>query len=373
MINDLPEEILVMIMNLSCQRPSDYIDFKRINKRCSTIIETVDHSYLNKRINCEEEINDFCSRNTSVSTFDWFFRNDIVFTLNNIKLLIINDRLDVLQQGNKYDSFSEKLFQRFYMNHVENKNDIFSIVESINPLIIAAENNRIGIIRMLLLGQKQAHYTRLLPELLEISIKYTHENLLSYLIIHHMPVVERKIQDKLLPIIYRIKNCEEILFYLLKNMKVKIKIYPKHLHGFISANYNKIFKYVYKCTDYDNAFKMELVSSCLSENNIDIFSFIFDEIKGTLFKKESSLLFEKPDMFYTGKKELLYHILNNYSSYIGVESKLLRTCILNGIDETTICKFVDLGYHFLKCDMKLVLENQHFALLEIMCRVIQQK
>jgi hypothetical protein len=372
MLNDLPEEIIIMIINASCQRPTDYIDFKRINKRCSSIIETIDNSYIHKINDYEEEINNFCSRNTSVSTFDWFFRNDIVFTLKNMKLLIINDRLDVLQQGNKYNYFSETLFHRLYMNHVENKNDIFSIVESINPLIIAAENNRIGIIRMLL-AQKQAQYPRLLPELLEISIKYTHENLLSYLIVNHLPVVERKIQDKLLPIIYRIKNCEEILFYLLKNIKVKIKIYPKHLFGFISANYNKIFKYVYRSTEYDNAFKMELVSRCLSDNNIDIFSFIFDEIKETLFEKESSLLFEKQDTFYTGKKELLYHILNNYSSYIGIESKLLRTCILNGIDETTICKFVDLGYHFKKCDMKLVLENQQFALLEKMCREIQRK
>ena len=376
MLNDLPEEILVMIMNLSCQRPTDYIDFKRINKRCLMMVDKLEHLYINHTNYYDEEINDICNRNTSIQTFDWLFKNDVTFTLKNVKSLIINNRIDVLQHGLKYHHFLELLFNRFYLN-VDSQNDIFSIVESINPLIVAAENNHIFIVKLLIEKKDEISnpYIRLIPELLEISIKFNHKKLLNYLIYNHIDRIEKKISSKLLSIIYRIENCEDILFHLVVNKIVKIE--AKHLQATLINNYNRLFKYIYLREGWIQSsisFKMNLLSDCISSNNIDGFTFIFDFIKDTISEKKfNKLLFDRNDNFYNGKTDIIYHLVNNYLKYIDKKSTLLGICITNGIGENTMIQLVENMFHFNEEDMKLVLENQQFALLEKMCRVVQQK
>jgi len=144
MLDDLPEEILTVIMNHSCQRPKDYMNFKLINQRSSFIVGNLEHLFINDGNQYEEELDELCRRDTSLKTIDWYFKNDVTFTLKNVKRLIINNRIDILQHGLKYHHFLELLFNRFYMN-VDSQNDIFSIVESLNPLMVAAENNHIFI------------------------------------------------------------------------------------------------------------------------------------------------------------------------------------------------------------------------------------
>ena len=372
MINDLPEEILVMIMNHSCQTPKDYMNFKLINQRCLEMVDNLDHLYINQNKHYVEEVYELCRRNTSLKTFDWLFRNDIMFTLNNVKHLIINNRIDVLQHGLKYHHFLELLFNRFYMN-VDTQNDIFSIGESLNPLMVAAENNHIAIVRLLIERNGISNpYTRLIPQLFEISIKYNHKNLLNYLICNHIERVEKKISDKLLSIIYRIENCEDILFNLVLNRKVKIE--SKHLQALVAKHYNQLFKYIYHHMGWINSsitFKMNLLSGCLSSNNIDGFTFIFDQLKDTISRKEVvKLLFDnKYGNFYNGKTEIIYHVVNNYLNYIDKDSLLLSTCIMNDIGETTVIQLVDNGYCFNDEDMKVVLEHRRFKLLEKMCQL----
>ena len=370
MLDDLPEEILVMIMNHSCQTPKDYMNFKLINQRSSFIVSNLEHLFINQNKHYVEEVYELCCRNTSLKTFDWLFRNDIMFTLNNVKHLIINNRIDVLQHGLKYHHFLELLFNRFYMN-VDSQNDLFSIVESLNPLMVAAENNHIFIVKLLLeKNEIRNPYIRLIPELLEISIKYNHKNLLNYLICNHIERVEKKISEKFLSIIYRIENCEDILFNLVLNRKVKIE--SKHLQAILTNNYNQLFKYIYHHMGWINTsitFKMNLLSGCLSSNNIDGFTILFEEIKDIISRKEViKLLFDnKYDNFYNGKKDIIYHIVNNYLNYIDKDSKLLSTCIMNDIGENTMIQLVEDKYHFKEEDMKVVLEHRHFKLLEKMC------
>ena len=373
MINDLPEEILTVIMNHSCQTPKDYMNFRLINQLCLEMVDNLDHLYINQNKHYVEEVYELCRRNTSLKTFDWLFRNDIMFTLNNVKHLIINNRIDVLQHGLKYHHFLELLFNRFYIN-VDSQNDIFSIVESLNPLIVAAENNHIFIIKLLIEKNEISGnpYLRLIPELLEISIKYNHKNLLNYLICNHIERIEKKISSKLLSIIYRIENCEDILFHLVVNNRVKIE--SKHLQGLVTKHYNQLFKYIYNHMGWINSsitFKMNLLSGCLSSNNIDGFTFIFDQLKDTISRKEVvKLLFDnKYDNFYNGKTEIIYHLVNNCLNYIDTESTLLSICIMNDIEENTMVQLVEYGYHFTDEDMKVVLENNHFKLLEKMSRV----
>ena len=370
MLDDLPEEILNVIMNHSCQTPKDYMNFKLINQRSSFIVGNLEHLFINDGNQYEEELDELCRRDTSLKTIDWYFKNDVTFTLKNVKRLIINNRIDILQHGLKYHHFLELLFNRFYMN-VDSQNDIFSIVESLNPLMVAAENNHIFIVKLLLeKNEIRNPYIRLIPELLEISIKYNHKNLLNYLLSNHLNRIEEKLSEKLLSIIYRIENCEDILFNLVLNRKVKIE--SKHLQAILTNNYNQLFKYIYHHMGWINTsitFKMNLLSGCLSSNNIDGFTILFEEIKDIIPRKEFvKLLFgNRNDNFYNGKKDIIYHIVNNYLNYIDKDSKLLSTCIMNDIGENTMIQLVEDKYHFKEEDMKVVLEHRHFKLLEKMC------
>jgi hypothetical protein len=372
LINDLPEEILSVIMNHSCQTPKDYMEFKRINRRSSLIVGNLEHLFINDENQYSEELDELCRRYTSLKTFDWYFKNDITFTLKNVKRIIINNRGDVLQHGLKYPHFLELLFNRFYMN-VDSQNDIFSIVESLNPLIVAAENNHIFIVKLLIEKNEISNpYIRLIPELLEISIKYNHKNLLNYLICNHIELVEKKISDKLISIIYRIENCEDILFHLVVNNRVKIE--SKHLQGLVTKHYNQLFKYIYNHMGWIQTsitFKMNLLSGCLSSNNIDGFTILFEEIKDLITRKEiAKLLFgNRNEDFYNGKTEIIYHLVNNYLNYIDNDSGLLRNCIMNDIEENTMVQLVGDGFHFKEEDMKVVLENNQFRLLEKMCQM----
>ena len=373
MINDLPEEILVMIMNFSCQRPNDYMNFKLINQRSSFIVGNLEHLFINDGNQYEEDLDELCRRDTSLKTFDWYFKNDITFTLKNVKRLIINNRIDILQNGLKYHPFLELLFNRFYMN-VDTQNDIFSIGESLNPLMVAAENNHIAIVRLLIERNGISNpYTRLIPQLFEISIKYNHKNLLNYLLSNHLNRIEEKLSEKLLSIIYRIENCEDILFNLVLNIKVKIE--SKHLQALVAKHYNQLFKYIYYhhmgWINSSITFKMNLLSGCFSSNNIDGFTILFEEIKDIIPRKEFvKLLFgNRNDNFYNGKKDIIYHIVNNYLNYIDKDSKLLSTCIMNDIGENTMIQLVEDKYHFTEENMKVVLENHQFKLLEKMCQL----
>lgn len=375
MINDLPEEILSVIMNHSCQTPREYMNFKLINQRCSLMVCNLEHLFANDKNKNEEELEDLdelCRRNTSLKTFDWYFKNDITFTLKNVKNLIINNRVNVIGHGLKYPDFSELLFNRFL--NVDSQNDIFSIVESLNPLIVAAENNRIGIVRLLIDKNeiKSSLYIRLLPELLEISIKYNHKNLLNYLICNHIEQIEKKISSKLVSLIYRIENCEDILFHLVLNRKVKIE--SKHLQAILTNNYNQLFKYIYNRDEWiysSISFKMNLLSSCIPSNNSNGLTFLFDQMKETISREEFSKLFfdNRNDNFYNGKTEIIYHVVNNYLNYVDKSSRLLSICIRSDIEENTMIQLVDNGFCFNDEDMKVVLEHGHFKLLEKMCRV----
>ena len=148
MLNDIPDEILRYIINKSCNNPKDYIYFKNINKRCFNIITSFENLYQGKENTYENEINDLCIKQTSIKDFEWLFKNDVIFTLQNIKQLIIHNRVDVFKKGLFYSTFLDILFNRFYIPS-SNIEDIFTIVEINNPLLVAGTYNRIEIIKLL--------------------------------------------------------------------------------------------------------------------------------------------------------------------------------------------------------------------------------
>jgi len=366
MINEIPDEILSIIMNYSCQTPQDYMGFKLINRRCSSIVNQLEHLFIGTDTSFDKDIYYLSHRRVSLETFDWYLKNDVIFTLENVKCLIINNRIDLLRHGIEYPHFLELLFNRFYIHSNDN---ISTIDGSLNPLIIAAENNHIRIIKLLIEQKISGNpYPHLIPELFEMSIKYNHKNLLNYLICEHMKLIDKKIYDKLISILYRIDNCEDILFHI---VLMGEKIESKHIQAIVVNHYNRLFKYIYHRDGWNGSnilFKMNLLSDCISSNNIDGFTFIFDHIKDIISRKEvTKLIFDnRNDNFYHGKSETIYNLVNNYLNYIDKESKLISICIMNDIDETTMIHLVECGFHFKECDMKLVLENRKFNLLGVM-------
>lgn len=372
MLNDIPEEIFEKIIYYSCIYPSDYIIFKNINKRCYEKILNFKNKFKLKENNYEEKLSLLCNSHTLIKTFDWLFKNDVEFTLENIKLLIINNRLDVLKKGCFHRPFLDTMFNRFYFD----KNKIiesFSMMDCLNPLIVAASNNKISIIRFLLETSTVGNpYTKMIESLFDISLKYNYKNLLSYLLIHqYHEIDEEYFVSKIISIIYRINNCEDILFHLLITKNVRFE--SKHYQGIISKHYNELFKYILKHEHFSEVYMKNLLSFSLVYNNITIFNLIFQKIEN-IFNLESfsQFLFEnRYEDFFEDKKDMIYNLVNNYSHLINKNSSLLHLCIKNDFEDEIIINLVNNNYVFIDEDMNKILSEKKWDILEAMC--IQKK
>ena len=370
MLDQIPDDLVKIIINKSCENPKDYIYFKNINKRCLNIINSFENLYLNKENTYENEINELCNKYTSLKDFHWLFKNNVKFTLLNIKHLIINNRIDVIQRGFYYSYFLDIIFNQFYIGSIIQNFDVFSLVESSNPLIIAASYNRVEIIKLLIEKSTIGNpYIRQIPELLDLAIKYNHKKLLSYLIINHLEVIKPDIDSKLLPIIYRINNCEDIIFHLYINDHITLS--SKHIQGIITKHYNQFFQYCYQKTNNHHD-PFNLLSLCISCNNIELFNFIFQQNENKISKRGfTELLFEnKKEDFYFDRPEFLNNLINNYRDSISIKSNFLSTCISSKIEESTIIELIDIGFEYTTNDMKIILENNYIHALQRMCEII---
>jgi len=364
MLDRLPDDILQKIIIDFCKLPSDYIICKSINKGLNKQITSMKNMFLNKENNYEDNINYFCNRRTPISIFKWFFENDINFTLLNIKQLIISNRSDVFCLGYHYSKFLKILFNRFNMN-VEQYSDIFNLVESSNPLIIAGKYNRINIIKLLVEKSTIGNpFIKLIPDLLDLSIKYNNKNLLSYMVVNHMDKIETIINEKLLTIIHRINNCEDILFYLIKTQK--IQFHSEHDKALIMKKYNQLFKHIHEKSVFSSLYFDNLLNHTVNYQNIEIFDYLFkkndvkiNDFNNLIFEYVS---FEKKDLFFK-------RIINTYVGYFSKTSNLIKISIINEISQSDIIEMVNNNYHFTHEDMELALENKMYFLLKNMCQL----
>ena len=372
MLNDIPEEILEKIIEYNCITPCDYILFKNINKRCYEKILNFKNKFKLKENNYEEKLSYLCNSHTLIKTFDWLFENDVEFTLGNIKLLIVNNRLDVLKKGCFHRPFLDTMFNRFYFD--KNKMiESFTMMDCLNPLIVASSNNKISIIRFLLETSTVGNpYTKMVESLFDISLKYNYKNLLSYLIIYqYHEIDEEYFISKINSIIYRISNCEDILFHLLITKNVRFE--SKHYQGIISKHYNELFKYILKNENFGENYMKNLLSFSLVYNNIEIFNLIFQKIENSFnLESFSQFLFEnRYDDFFEDKKCMVYNLVNNYINIINKNSSLLHLCIKNDFKNEIIINLINNNYVFIDEDMNKVLSEKKWDILEAMC--IQKK
>ena len=197
--------------------------------------------YHDKITMYDKEMDIVCKKNTSVQSYEWLMKNNLFLSLPNIKSLIIYNRIDIIKAGFFYKEFLDVLFNRFYIDDTK-YNEIFSITETINPVIIAAKFKRLEIIKLLLeLNNHGNPFRNMIPSLLDIAIKYSNKSLISYIILNFFDNIKSILPSRLMSIFHRINKSEDIFFYLLQTNKIEIN--NKLLIGSIKKD-TMIYSYI---------------------------------------------------------------------------------------------------------------------------------
>ena len=180
--------------------------------------------------------------------------------------------------------------------------------------------NRIGIIQLLLKGQENVMnpYLNMIPSLFDLSMKHNHKNILSYLINQYYPLISDTIQKKLNTIIHRISNCEDILFHLMINNKIKLSL--KHWCSIIRMNYSDFF-----ITYYPNdSASTQPLQQCIASNNIIILNYIMKINENKICTKRFT------NLIFRGKvrsQDFIHNIVNNHLSLIDRDKNFIKLCM----------------------------------------------
>lgn len=319
-----------------------------------------DYKY-NSCLSIDEQITELCKKGTSRESIGWLFKNNIYLSLKNIKYLIINNRVDILEDSLKYKENRDIIFNRFHFAQVlDNKDDILSGKECLHPLIVAGNNGKIEIIELLI--RVNGAFIIEIPTLLECSIKYNHEILLSYLATNYYEILSEHIQNKLSQIINRVDNCEGVMFYLLN--KKNYSINQRVLTGCISKGYTELFIYCYNRINI-KINPIELISSCIHYNNVDILNFIIRKAGVIISPEKFSLYFNKKRTY---TRDFISNIVNYHKGYIKEQSNLIYLSIKYEIHNLLIKNLIFHNYHFNNDDIILAINMKNYDLVEYMCQ-----
>lgn len=312
-----------------------------------------------------EKLELFCKKKTSIKTFKWLFDNNINLSLHNIKTLIINNRIDVIKKGFFYKDFLDLMFNKFYIDNTTN-NDIFSIKENMNPIIIAAEYNRLDIIKLLLESSSHGNpFINMIPSLVSISIKYTNKSLFSYLINKFPDKVSRELENSISLIILRFQKSEDIIFHLLQNKRIEIN--RRIISASISKNYFDLFVYCF------NNYKNEVINNnqdyiikSIEVNSVKILNYLLDNNSNINKHIFSSILFKKKK----NDKLFIENIIKNHLYLIPNEKSFIRLSVNCGVDIKLLKILIENGYYFNEEDIIDSINNKNIELAKIMINSI---
>lgn len=359
MIHNLPDDIIYSIFKRLNISPISFLGFRDINHQFRRLIDSLEGIYEDNTY--EKEINAICLTKVSLLKFQWLFKNKVNFSLESLKNLIIANRYDVIQEGLNHEKFSKIIFNRFYIHSSTASNDIFSITESLNPIIVAGRNNRLKIIELLLEYKVVNNpYVHSLIGLLDISIKYNYKGILSYLIINHYASIQEGIQNRLNKILHRIDNCEDIFFYLISSNRISITL--DLFKGFILRKYNELFKYCYTKSQNTN---LELIGQCIETNNEVILDYLLSGDRISLSSTKFTELFFRSKKGKT--KELINLVIINHLGKVKKNTKLITLCIVSSIDDDKLIELIKKGYEYTTDDMQKVLLKKKILVLKYMC------
>ena len=143
-INRYFNQIISQLQNSWLLIPNKYLSNNVNINDSHNLLKNTSH-LINIKKERSEKLDSLCKKKTSLSTFTWLMDNNIFFSLSNIKTLIMNGRIDVIKKGFYYKEFLDLIFNRFYIDPTKS-NEIFSITENINPIVVAIEYNQLNIV-----------------------------------------------------------------------------------------------------------------------------------------------------------------------------------------------------------------------------------
>jgi len=361
MFHTLPNEIINTIFLENQFKPIDLINVMCVNHTLKSIVNEYTNLYnINYQISDDDDKNMslLCSKKKPLSIFQWLLKNNYQFSLGNIKNIIKYNRIDVIKEGLNYENFKKIIYNRFYIysTHDFITENMNNIKEYENPLIIAGLYNRITIIKLILNYQtKKYDFPRQQVTLLDIAIKYSHKNLINYLIYNHYDALKHIINSKINHIISRVNNCEDLLFYLILNNKITIT--HKLLNSCIIADYNELFNYLYSKVHYKN--QLFLLKSSIDNNNVKIFDTLIND-NSLSSENFTNILLSRSNY----KKEFILNIINNYRFMIDKEKRFINLCIDTEINDEIIIELIHLEYFYDLYEVKSVMEKENVKLLK---------
>jgi len=368
MFHILPEELLPLIIQKLDIDPISIYNLRNINQQFKNIIENISYpdisDYNVTKTFMFTQIRELCKKQTHIHTFKWLYKNNLFLDLTHINILIVNNRIDVIKLCLFQKENLNTLFNRFYLPVIEhNDSDIFSITKSNNPLMIAAIHNRVSIVTLLLeVCNYGNHYLKHINYVLDIAIKYSHKNLLSYLIRNQYKVIFEDLQRKIHSIINRFDDCEDLFFYLVVTKKIHIT--EKLLCGMIIKKYGTLFKYCYPMIQNSSEPNHDTyLKYCIYHSNKDTFTYLLTIISVDDYFKHhimSCLLQKRANPSH----DFLTFLIREQLSVLEKHNNFIYVCIQHEIDNADIMTLVIQGFPYNYGDIQLCLDKRNVTLLK---------
>ena len=360
-MDSLPEEIIFEILKHLNVIPIELYSLRMINKRVFQIITTntfeFDPIYL-----FGKWYYDLCRKRLSLDSFNWYMKNNIQLTIPQINVFIKHNRIDLIKRGFHYKQFLDTLFNRFYINYVND--DIFSLSCSENPITTAVMYGRVHIIDLLLESSYHGNpFRKNMCFLLDSAIKYNQKNVIKYLLVHQYSEVNKNndFQIKAHKIIHRIPDCEDLFFYCIETKKIVLT--NSILSGSITANYFDLFVYCLQKRTLTKNGHSQFIIQTIQEERIQFLDHLLQ-----IYDIENDKFTEYLRSKRRYSKEFLLHIINNYLHKINRSINLIQVCIQNNLTNDILFKLVDFNFRYGYEEIEWVLGERNLELLKYLVK-----
>jgi hypothetical protein len=354
MLNKLPDELLINILQKVNSPLGEFIQLKNVNRAFNKLVLTVPK----KHTVSTSELSNICNKNYSVSTFDFIFRNDISFDMSHILILIKNNRLDVLKRGIFYQKFLSQMMNPFYLGKCNQKSDVFDMATIHNPCIVAAMKGKTSILSFLIdyAGVAGNPYRKVIPDVFTIGVRYAQKDVISYLLLNHYRSIKDLFRDKANLIMNRVPNSEDMFMYGFMSGKV----YPsnKLLMTAVAMKYNTFFIKGYESLPYRSNISTYLRQSIVKENLSIIDYFI------TGYKMPNPPLVLDENVFKNKITDtFLKSIVEKYTTYISPQSILIHEFLKRNFDEKLILNLINFNFTFDYSDIELAVKCKYVTVV----------
>ena len=129
MLNKLPDELLISILQKVNSPLGEFIQLKNVNRAFNKLVLTV----TKKHTVSTSELSNICNKNYLCLRLILYF--GMIYLsfdyMSHILILIKNNRLDVLKRGIFYQKFLSQMMNPFYLGKCNQKSDVLIWQQSI--------------------------------------------------------------------------------------------------------------------------------------------------------------------------------------------------------------------------------------------------